>query len=684
MLAWSHNVVRNPLVYACVLGCAELIAIVLYARSIYPAFPVLGWDSIGYVAQVYVNQHFGPIVLIQSLHYPYLYVQALTLVAFLVGSPYVAEAAFPPVLACLLILVYTRVASHLGLKHAALLVVPLSAGLSVNLLFIEADLSRTLLSLVLSWCILDLVAVRGRMIGRRFPELLVISLSIFAAYTEIETWILVFLAIALYTIISRNWRLFAENLLVGVGLLGALALVYPSYFLTYPAAAAAFGAPPTGWTAALDFGLGGLVLAPLAILGIGHLIRRNVRDAVARRTQLLVLSWVGSCGALFVLLPYLLPGLPALRALYLVPIPLLLGCAMHELWHAGRGPSVPSASSPPLKPRFRRLARLGQDRRITIPVAILAVACIAGGSYFVLLQYPPTNPMQPFISIQEYDQLQNAGKFLNSKGISAVLVPSLGTRAMYFWGLYQGYLQAELPNPAVIYGPARYVLSGVNPGLYEQFPYYSDYQRDNSNSSYQIAQQTLSRAHATIDQLPVLFLTPDIYDPSGLGAVPNLSSFEVSPGFYYVPPGQLDLSWSTPWTFNWTNVLSSTGSSSQPFPGSVSAEVLTSYDLSAGASAKISFSFFNLNPVNATLQIRIYNYPSHDAGDPTTFAPVNVSVDGQAVAEYSYTGMPPPTFVWLTIPLAVESAGTHTLTIQSGEAGHPVALTLDTATLTWG
>lgn len=679
-----QRILRDPLTYAYLLGCVELCGVILYARSRFPQFPVLGWDSVTYVSLAYTNAHFGVLAFVQSQQYPWLYVQLLTAASLPVGNPFVVEAILPPILAGLLILIYVRVASHLALKRVAILAVPLSAGVSLAFLRIESDLNRTLLALVLCWCVLDLVAVQGRMIGRRRPEILVIALSILAICTEVETWFVAFLAISIYALVTRSWRLAAENVVLGVAMLGALFLVFPAYFLTYASAASLM--PPTQiqWNASLDFGLGGLILAPLAAIGTAHLLRKEKVDKVARRSQLLVLSWVVCCGALFALLPFLMPSLPAIRALLLIPMPLLLGSAIHELWRVDVSSPAAGTRDVPSNSRRRRLRRWSHSPALATVVSVTAIVLLAGGSYYDLTQYPPTNFMQPYISLQDYQQLQSAGRFLNSEGISTILVPVEGSQAMWLWELYQGYLQAKVPNPVVVYGAARYTLSGVNPGLYEPFPANSQLQKSDATQSFDSAQKVLERANARIGQLPLLVLTPDIYNSSGSAAIPNLPDFEVEPGIYYVPAGRLALTWQSTWTFNWTDVVSSSAVTPTTHPGSISAKVLTGFNLSSGASASVSFSFFNLVATNATIEVRIVNYASNFNGSQTPFAPVDVLVDGQVEAEYSYPAVPSENFEWMNVDLPFEPPGVHTLTIASGEVGHPLIVTVDTATLSWG
>ncbi len=683
-------------------SAAIWISTLLYFYRMYPARPLLGWDSISYVGLVSEESRMGPLAFAKLSSSPELYVNILSLLSMLLGNPFLAEEILPPALAFILVIVYTFVGSRSRLTTPALIIVPLATVLSFAFLRTASDLNESLLAILLAWVFLWHKSKRSLLLEWNSDSIISLVLATLVASTELEVFAVLMLALIVYSVANRNWRLAIQVAIVSAAVVGLFSLGFPRLSSNFPGLP---NIPSITLEQAVIVSFGSIPLAIIGLLGIGNVFSKGVlRLGAPTRMSMLIFSWTVTSIAIAVLLELGMYSFPPDRALLLVPAPLLLGEGSDWILKRHHGAKATLnlkkttvatstdkalgefvSGNPEAPPNYRPLKshqcyfrHYPKYRKAEILMSILLIVAIVANSYVSATQNIPRY-YQPYVTTQEYETLMQAGKLVSQMGWSSVLVPTLGLRQMYFWSLYEYYLRTEIQHPIVVYGDLRTVLSGLNPA-YDNYTSYASTQASASQQSYQGAENELESLGQNISSLPILFISPLIY----AGELPygvNISRYSRGDGIYLIPSGALNISWYSPIVFNCMTPETSVGTYGGTMNGSLAPCTIDAFSLSVGAYAQVSFSFRTPRPSEINVSVRYYAYPPFYNSSLPPYAPINLSMDGVTVASFSYSQSTSGTFVVALASLGIVKGGNHTLSIYTGEPSRIINMVLDTVTV---
>src|SRR2546425_7913593 len=302
-------------------GVAAIVTLVQYVR--YGTERFLGWDTPFYVYQTVVIDQLGLGAALQSWHYPHLYVVLLWAIGKGVGNVALAERILPFFWLFILLAAYQRIAFGLTKSRFQANFAVVLAGVSFNTVRLLADLNRQLMALSLSLVILVLLArQKGSLFGMKKRNILLHGLILAVAATQLETYFVLSVAIVLSAALARKVR----------SVLDALAFVCLPVVLLSPLLFSVFQAYPASirfpeQTLQLDsyafflFSAGSVITFPLAVMGAWRLFR-SMRGR--GRMETMFGAWLLSLLATFVILATGVIELPAVRALYIMPVPILL------------------------------------------------------------------------------------------------------------------------------------------------------------------------------------------------------------------------------------------------------------------------------------------------------------------------------------------------------------------------
>lgn len=310
---------------------AALVAL-QYARWGFATF--LGWDSSYYVYFTVLIDQYGLGPMIHTWSYPQLYVILLWIFGRLVGSADLAERVLPFVWLAVLLVAYDRITHGLTrdrrLTNLALLLTPLT----LSTIVVFSTLNRTLMSFSLALLALVLIARLGpRLFRPRAGNAVLFAILLAVAATELETYLVLGLAVVLSFAFRRDLREFLESVLflaIPVLLVLPLSLAFVVGYV--PAQAFASGALALDANTALIYAAGSAFASPFLALGLW---RGWKRARAGDRLGSLVMGWMLALGLLFVVLITGLVGLPPLRVLYILPAPPFLALGIPEaeaLW----------------------------------------------------------------------------------------------------------------------------------------------------------------------------------------------------------------------------------------------------------------------------------------------------------------------------------------------------------------
>jgi hypothetical protein len=302
-------------------GVMIVVTLVQYVR--YGTERFLGWDTPFYVYQTVVIDQLGLGPALQSWHYPHLYVVILWAMGKAVGNVALTERILPFFWLFLLLAAYQNIALGLTKSRFQANFAVILAGISFNTVRILADLNRQLMALSLGLVILILLArQRGSVFGMKKSNLLLHGLILAVAATQVETYLVLSLAIVLSAALTRKVR----------SVLEALAFVSLPVLLLSPLLISLLQAYPAGIgfpqqelqvdpSALFLFTAGSAITFPLAVMGAWRLLRSMAPE---RRLETMVGAWLLSLLASFAILATRIVELPAMRALYIMPVPILL------------------------------------------------------------------------------------------------------------------------------------------------------------------------------------------------------------------------------------------------------------------------------------------------------------------------------------------------------------------------
>jgi hypothetical protein len=298
-----------------------VITLVQYVR--YGTERFLGWDTPFYVYQTVVVDQLGLGPALQSWHYPHLYVVILWAIGKAVGNVALTERILPFFWLFLLLAAYQNIALGLTKSRFQANFAVILAGLSFNTVRVLADLNRQLMALSLALVLLVLLARQSRsLFGLRKSNLVLHGLILAVAATQVETYVVLSLAIVLFAALAREIRPVLEALaFVSLPIL----LLSPLVFALAQGYPASIGFPQQelqlDFSALFLFSAGSLITFPLAVLGAWRLFKSMGRE---RRLETVFGAWLLSLLLSFAVLATGIIELPAMRALYIMPVPILL------------------------------------------------------------------------------------------------------------------------------------------------------------------------------------------------------------------------------------------------------------------------------------------------------------------------------------------------------------------------
>ena len=285
---------------------------------------LLGWDSPYYVYLAGLIEDHGLASMVSQWNYPNLYVILLWAVGKLVGDLTLAERLLPVAWLAVLLFAYQRVSLDLSRDTFVSNLTVILAGIAIGTVRTYADLHRGLMALALSFVVLILFSRQATSLFTRSRSTVVILVLLLAvASTQLETYAILAMSLVVSTAFRRDIRRAIETSLFCAVPLVILSPLLVGFFSEYPARIGVLVPdellvdPKT----ALLFAAGSVVTLPFVLLGGLHLMRLvQARNRMAE----LMLSWVLTLAAIFILLSVGLVKLPAVRVLYLMPVGLLL------------------------------------------------------------------------------------------------------------------------------------------------------------------------------------------------------------------------------------------------------------------------------------------------------------------------------------------------------------------------
>src|SRR5256885_3321585 len=192
-------------------GVAAIVTLVQYVR--YGTERFLGWDTPFYVYQTVVIDQLGLGPALQAWHYPHLYVVLLWIIGKGVGNVALTERILPFFWLFILLAAYQKIAFELTKSRFQANFAVILAGISFNTVRILADLNRQLMALSLALVLLILLAKQtGSLFGLKKRNLLLHGLILAVAATQIETYLVLSLAILMSAALARKLRSVLEAL----------------------------------------------------------------------------------------------------------------------------------------------------------------------------------------------------------------------------------------------------------------------------------------------------------------------------------------------------------------------------------------------------------------------------------------------------------------------------------------
>lgn len=282
-------------------------------------FP-LGWDSVLYArAQNDLLRH-GPVGFISLNLYPHFYIFLLTGVGLLISDFYLSTIILPPIMSVVLSVLYYFITRELTQNKFIAGTVLVFSALSVGSIRMISDLHRQLLALIFIYTIFLLL--RNGLYGRK-KVCLFIAFNCLLAWTQIESYFIFLLSLAIYIIIQKDKRLFKYTLLsILILSLPLLSVAIPFYERSLKTMLETNHGLKTPITFAEFRLFSGASIFPLPLAGLLYVL---VSGLYKRLKQFMILS-IWSITILFLIfVTYALNiPLPQWRFLLLLPIPIFL------------------------------------------------------------------------------------------------------------------------------------------------------------------------------------------------------------------------------------------------------------------------------------------------------------------------------------------------------------------------
>lgn len=330
---WSERLRRGPLritpqplPFLAAFGVVVALTFTQYVR--FGTGMLLGWDPPYYVYLTTLVEDRGLLPMISEWNYPHLYVVSLWAIGKAIGDFTLAERLFPIFWLAVLLLVYQRISWNLTHVPFVSSMTVVLAAVAINTIRIYADLHRGLMALALSYVLLIEVSNRTTpLLHDKRSSVLVCLLLLGIAATHIETYAVLAVALVASTAFRRDVHRAAEYILFCSLPLVILSPVLLPLFVEYPSRidVLLLGELVIDPTTVLLFAAGSAVTLPFAVLGGLYLLEQARKG---NRLAELLFAWTTTLLALFVMLATGLVRLPAVRVLYLVPVPVLLALSL--------------------------------------------------------------------------------------------------------------------------------------------------------------------------------------------------------------------------------------------------------------------------------------------------------------------------------------------------------------------
>ncbi len=655
--------------WACILG----LFVVQY--GLYGTDRYLGWDTSTYVGLAHTIEVFGPLEIVTRFGYPSLYVYLDWVIGVLGGNIGFGERVLPVLMGMILVALYFRLGREVfrgrSLAYAGL--TALLAAVTPNTMRLMSDLHRNLFALLAALIAVILLSElwEGRR-SRRQVLVLFVVLGAIAAYSEIEMYAVLLVLILFYAAFKIRTR-WPEIAAMAAPLLVASPFLVTYFQLYIQYAAVRDPADPGLSVSDFVYYHGGLLpLLPLAVLGAVVLAVRARKGPPILR---ILLGWYLLLMALVPLLWWYNGNLPPYRALYLVPVPILLVLGVDAL--AGlasrAGSRVRNRSGRETPPP----AATSLIRRMAVPTTLAVLVVLASG---IGLSLQKDVYMQPFIDQAIYDELVQAGRALAPYSAATPIVAYYGFNGTWYHSMDLAYLESYSGPTSSYFGRPQFLLSMTDPLVAE--PTLSD----SPNPSRFVARTMYAGLadgglNATgVAAFAILVSTPGMYDRPVSDYF--VLKHQVSPGLYLIPPNTVTALDRDTWmwfaAYDWQTASAFNNAT---YPWALAPRVLSyaTQSLALPWGAAYLMNLYQDTP-NATLSLHLldtplfpaaWNVPAGGSGNFT------VSIDNVTVAHYAYGDKGAQ---WVNLSLGALSAGYHTVRILAQDLGKPFAITLDALT----
>jgi hypothetical protein len=646
-----------------------LIAFSLVQYSRYGFSLFLGWDTSTYVwwAQlVYAN---GPLSQISQQHYVNFYVLVVAGMGLLIGSSSLAERTLPLIVVFPLAFSYFRLTTEFTRNQKFGFLGTFVAGFTINTLRIYSDLHRNLLSFGLCMAVGTVIASqlgKGPLdrTGEMKRAILVwLPMLALAAYTQLETYAVLSLALFLLFLSTRNPKtIVAGNLLVATPVIVALPLMW-DYLTSYGSGLSLLGAPQPSTPILAGYSLlylGGLAI-PWTVIGIID-ITKKARSG--NSIAVFIVYWLVASSALAVVSLGL--GLPVVRVLYIIPVPVLAV--------TGLPPSIRYVSQLSEKVAsggiFLRARRISSKSCLTYTLIALLLV-----STFLTSLATTDSFLRPYVTEQSINRLLEAAQVVRQFGYYQPILVMYGSHASDLNGIYRSYFGTKVPSTLAYYGKLQYLFTLPEPALVYQWQFDPPFEQA-SSLKYRNEILNATGNVSSVSSHAMVIVTGDTYDRplSELFA----SRFQIAPGLYIIPPNQLSPSevdswrlfaysdWSFATSILWDNASWSNNPVLTYAAQGPSAQFEANYSIGLAKSwpsMNLTLHFFDM-PAS-------YLFPN---GSNQTLSPIDIYVDGARVSRHFYADRGPS---MLRAALGTMSQGLHQISIRSASLGLGVAVALD-------
>jgi hypothetical protein len=466
---------------------------------------LLGWDSpinVWIARDIITN---GPQYVAHFGNYPLFYIQLLALLGYIAGNVILIERILPIAFSTLLIYANAKITHKITKNiHTAGLAAVLTA-ISINTLRLYSDLNRNLMVLALSFTTFILIAnfIDEKPIGKKTlldkTYLSIMALYFVIAGTQIETFVVLALTTILLGILTRNWKkLIALTLIPAIPTVTILT-ISPKLPLGYLNQLGTLTRQLTLNEILLWAG-GSWILFTFLITGTAYITYKTLRQKNTLASA--ILSWTAIITLLVILTTQEIIPLPTeyvIRALFILPIPILFATAVY-------------ASGRLLKNTFIEIAMTSPTKRHALKINLKHITLAATTVLLVTSSITITAQhydefLIPYITTPSYEKIQAAAQYLNAKGYTKPIVIFYGENANWYTNLYSSYLGAEI-------GTHYYYKGDINNLLH--FP--NSQTQDNQKIAF---------------AYPILLITPYLYDKE----IPYyITRYHIGQGIYIIPP----------------------------------------------------------------------------------------------------------------------------------------------------